>query len=168
MSNVIAVTGHRPKKISPELYDPMSDLSKRYINSFKKFLIENNCDYAISGMALGIDTLFAIAVLQLRKEGYSIKLECAIPCLNHGDKWPPSSQHLYDMILNKSDKVTLVSNIPYNRNVMQIRNEYMVDHCDLLLAIYDGGRGGTENCIQYAKTKECNIKIFSPFDFIKE
>jgi uncharacterized phage-like protein YoqJ len=38
---------------------------------------------------------------------------------------------------------------------MQIRNEWMVDHCDLLVALWDGSPGGTGNCIRYAKRAKC-------------
>lgn len=34
---------------------------------FKELLIQNNCNEAIAGMALGADMIFAIAVLELKK-----------------------------------------------------------------------------------------------------
>ncbi len=34
---------------------------------------------------------------------------------------------------------------------MQKRNEWMVDNCDMLVAVWDGTDGGTYNCIDYAK-----------------
>jgi len=33
---------------------------------------------------------------------------------------------------------------------MQTRNIWMVDNCDLVLALWDGSDGGTGNCIKYA------------------
>ena len=33
---------------------------------------------------------------------------------------------------------------------MQKRNEEMVDRCDLLIGVWDGSKGGTYNCINYA------------------
>lgn len=77
----IAVTGHRPNKLfGYNMDDP------RYVaikNIIKGFLIGAGCTDAYTGMALGIDQLFAIAVLQLKNEGWPIKLHCAIPCANH-------------------------------------------------------------------------------------
>jgi uncharacterized phage-like protein YoqJ len=33
---------------------------------------------------------------------------------------------------------------------MQIRNEWMVDRADQVIAIWDGTSGGTANCVEYA------------------
>jgi uncharacterized phage-like protein YoqJ len=34
----------------------------------------------------------------------------------------------------------------------QLRNEFMVDAADVLAAFFDGSRGGTFNCVQYARS----------------
>ncbi|WP_188052008.1 hypothetical protein [Azospirillum sp. Sh1] len=34
---------------------------------------------------------------------------------------------------------------------MNTRNEWMVDHSDRLLALWDGSQGGTANCVRYAR-----------------
>ena len=33
---------------------------------------------------------------------------------------------------------------------MQERNKWMVDHCDEVLALWNGTSGGTSNCVAYA------------------
>lgn len=74
----ICVTGHRPNKLyGYNLSDPRW---QRLKEQFKSILKENNCEEAITGMALGVDTVFAFAVLELKNEGYDIRLHCAIPC----------------------------------------------------------------------------------------
>lgn len=35
--------------------------------------------------------------------------------------------------------------------LMQKRNEYMVDLADRVIAVWDGSKGGTANCIKYAE-----------------
>src|SRR3546814_16271306 len=35
---------------------------------------------------------------------------------------------------------------------LQKRNEWMVDHADELVALWDGSRSGTGNCVAYANT----------------
>ena len=144
----ICVTGHRPNKLYG--YN-LSD--KRWIDlkeKFKQLLIENNCDEAITGMALGVDTVFALAVLELKQECYNIKLHCAIPCKNHSCKWIKESVDLYNNILSKADIVKLVSDEEYKPWLMQKRNEYMVDLADKVIAVWDGSKGGTGNCVHYA------------------
>lgn len=39
----------------------------------------------------------------------------------------------------------------YNAKKLQIRNKYMVDKSDILLAIWNGDKSGTKNCIDYAE-----------------
>ena len=145
----ISVTGHRPNKMYG--YN-LSD--SRWIDlkeKFKKLLVENGCDEAITGMALGVDTVFALAVLELKTEGYSIKLHCAIPCKNHSCRWIKESVDLYNDILSKADTVKLVSDEEYKPWLMQKRNEYMVNLADKVIAVWDGSNGGTGNCVKYAK-----------------
>lgn len=114
-------------------------------------------------MALGVDQIFALAVLELKQEKYDIKLICTIPCKNHPCKWTEDSKRIYYNILSKADEIVQVSDKPYQPYLMQLRNEYNVDRCDELLAIWDGIKeGGTYNCIKYATTKKKHIKIINP------
>lgn len=146
---VICVTGHRPNKLyGYDLSDPRWQMLKL---TFKTILQENHCTEAISGMALGVDTVFALAVLELKEEGVDIKLHCAIPCKNHSCKWPQKSIEQYNEILQKADVVKLVSNQEYKPYLMQKRNEYMVDLSEKVIAVWDGSKSGTANCVEYAK-----------------
>lgn len=106
---------------------------------------------------IGSDTVFALAVLELKEEGYDIKLHCAIPCKNHSCKWIRESVDLYNDILSKADTVKLVSDEEYKPWLMQKRNEYMVDLADKIIAVWDGSKGGTGNCVRYAE--KCSKKI---------
>jgi uncharacterized phage-like protein YoqJ len=156
----ISVTGHRPNKLyGYNLKDKRYDELK---NSLKKILIENNCTEAITGMALGVDTVFALAVLELKEEGHDIKLHCAIPCKNHSSKWFKESIDLYDNILEKADTVKLVTDEVYKPYLMQVRNEYMVNLADKVIAVWDGSNGGTGNCVKYAQKQNKEIIIINP------
>lgn len=151
----ICVTGHRPNKLYG--YD-LTD--KRWIelkNKFKELLIGNNCDEAITGMALGVDTVFALAVLELKNEGQDIKLHCAIPCANYTWKWIKESVEQYDEIIKRADIYKLVSDEFYKPYLMQKRNEYMVDLADKVIAVWDGSKSGTGNCVRYAE--KCGKEI---------
>lgn len=160
----IGVTGHRPNKMyGYDIYNKQWNTLKEM---FKKLLIENNCDEAITGMALGVDTVFALAVLELKEEGHNIKLHCAIPCRNHSCKWAKESVDLYNSILAKADKVVLVTDEEYKPWLMQKRNEYTVDLADKLIAVWDGSSGGTGNCVRYAAKRSKEIIVIKPGDVI--
>lgn len=145
----ICVTGHRPNKLYG--YNINNKQWAELKEKFKVLLIENNCDEAITGMALGVDTVFSLAVLELKEEGYDIELHCVIPCRNHSCKWAKESIDLYNDILSKADTVRLVSNEEYKPYLMQKRNEYMVDLADKVIAVWDGSKSGTGNCVRYAE-----------------
>ena len=145
----ICVTGHRPNKLYG--YNLSNPRWQRLKEHFKSILKENNCDEAITGMALGVDTVFALAVLELKAEGCDIKLHCAIPCRNHSCKWIKESVDLYNDILSKADTVKLVSDEEYKPWLMKKRNEYMVDLADKVIAVWGGSKGGTANCVNYAE-----------------
>lgn len=159
----IAVTGHRPSKMPPQYgYDTENQAWASLKEKIKTILMKKKCTDAWTGMALGVDTVFAEAVLELKQEGFCIKLHCAIPCQNHSSKWPKQSRDRYNAILAKADTVTLVTDAPYKPYLMQKRNEYMTDHADELIAVWDGNNGGTKNCVEYARKKQKSIIVVSP------
>lgn len=157
---VICVTGHRPNKLyGYDLSDPRWQELKQ---TFKTILQENHCTEAISGMALGVDTVFALAVLELKREGMDVKLRCAVPCKNYSCKWPREDIDRYQGILQKSDTLNMVSNEEYKPYLMQVRNRYMVDHSDKVIAVWDGSKSGTANCVEYAEKKQKEIIYVRP------
>lgn len=52
-----------------------------------------------------------------------------------------------------STELVVVCGGGYSPEKMQRRNAWMVDHCDFLLACWDGSPGGTGNCMAYARAK---------------
>ena len=58
--------------------------------------------------------------------------------------------------------MTLVTNASYSPYLMQKRNKYIVDNCDILLAIWDGSKGETGNCVKYARSNGVNLHIINP------
>lgn len=152
----LMVTGHRPNKLFG--YDITKHEWQLMKSMFQKFIIEKQITEVITGMALGVDTVMALAVLELKEQGNDIKLHCAIPCQNHDSKWLEPSRKMYKDILDKADIITLVTDKPYSANLMQIRNEFMVDNADICLAVWNGDTsGGTYNCIKYIEKvgKKC-------------
>lgn len=156
----ICVTGHRPGKMYG--YDLSDTRWVALKERFREILLKENCGEAISGMALGVDTVFALAVLELKEEGYPIRLHCAIPCRNQSKRWFRASVDLYNQILAKADIVRLVSDEEYKPYLMQKRNEYMVDLSDKVIAVWNGSAGGTGNCVAYARKKGKEILRILP------
>lgn len=157
----IAITGHRPNALyGYDLNHPCYGLIRTAI---KQALLENGCTDLYTGMALGTDQLAALAVIDLKSQGHDIKLHAAIPCQGHSSKWPQKSRDLYDAILSKCDTRTLVTDAPYTAKAMMDRNIWMVDHADMVVAVYEAGKpGGTKNCVDYALQRKKPVWCIPP------
>jgi len=154
----LAITGHRPNKLGND-YDLKSPLTKAIENRLQQIVNELNPTLMISGMALGIDTLWAQLAL---KNG--IDLLAAIPFKGQEITWPEKSQRLYHYILDQAKYIVYVSEGSYSAYKMQVRNIWMVEECDKLVAVWDGTSGGTKNCVEYADGKK-EIIIVNPKDY---
>ncbi len=155
------VTGNRPKGL-PWKYNEGDIRCIKCKQEIKNILlndINEGFNYFISGMALGIDMIFAEIVLQLRVVYPHIKLECAIPCINQTEKWFQKDINRYNSILNNADKVTYVSSSEYYNGCMEKRNQYMVNQSNKVLAVFNGQIGGTSQTIKYAQENSKTVEI---------
>ena len=153
MTKTICVTGHRPKTLYG--YDLTHPRWVELHDVFQKILVEKNCTDAITGMALGVDTVFALAVLDLRNKGYKIRLHCAVPCRNLTEPWFDDEDiWRFGNILERADEVVYVTDSEYVPGCLEERNKYMVNHSDEVIAVWNGEKkGGTFHCISYANFK---------------
>ena len=110
------------------------------------------------GMARGVDIWAAEIVLNLRKKNKDLHLICASPYEKFEARWSQDWQKRYRKIIKKADYVKYVSP-EYSLACFQIRNEYMVNHSNLLIAVYNGEVGGTRNTLNYAKKKYIEIIV---------
>lgn len=148
---IVAFTGHRPDKLGN--WDPLHPVVIRVKFAIQRVLIELWPKKVISGMALGVDQWAAQEAVLL-----GIPFVAVLPCDNPETRWPLPSQERYRELLKRAAEVVVVRPGPYHEWKMDRRNEWMVDNCDLLIAVHDGSRGGTANCIAYAASKERDVR----------
>jgi uncharacterized phage-like protein YoqJ len=154
---IVAFTGPRPQKLGG--FDNETNLSKPIKAKLKQVLEEIKPVKTISGLAQGIDSWAIDVCLEL-----SIPYIGACPFLGQEKVWPKESQERYHKYLKLAEKVVIVSEGGYAGYKMQVRNEWMVDNCDLLIAVWDGTMGGTGNCVNYAKSKNKKMIIINPLE----
>ena len=129
-------TGHRPEKM---------ELGEKEIKS----LLEKAIDEAIAdgyvtfitGMAMGTDIWAAEIVLERRR--YKMK---------------------FNKILKNADLVKEI-NDHYFTGCYQVRNEWMVDRSNLVIAVFNGQKSGTKNTVDYAKRK--GVKVINILEVVK-
>lgn len=172
---VACFTGHRPNKL-PGGYDYTSEKNLILANEIENQIIELyniGVRHFICGGALGVDQIAFNVLTKLRdKENFNITIEIAIPFDGFESQWPFESKALFYKQLVFADKITAVdtnshykTTAPvgkYHPEKMEKRNHYMVDHSQYIIAVFDGSKSGTYNCINYARLKNRTIKIINP------
>lgn len=138
---IVAGTGHRPDKLGGYSTAIKGKLRDTAVTGLRK----THATQVISGGALGWDQALARAALD-----YKIPLTLALPFEGFWSRWPESSIRELHMQIEAADKVVYVCEPGYAPWKMQERNKWMVDHCDAVLALWNGTDGGTANCLKYA------------------
>lgn len=134
----IALTGHRCQRLGlPE--DEKSSRWDNITNWIKAILEEliNSEEVAdiYCGMASGCDIKLGCIVAQMKTEK-NIRLHCVLPCRNYNSTHP-----YYEEIKARADEWIELSDEFY-KGCDNVRGQYMVDCCDVLLAIWDKNKSG--------------------------
>lgn len=154
VEKIYAATGHRPPKVggySTEARERLIRIAKYHLSTSPLGMP----DKGISGMALGWDTAWAMALIQI-----GIPLIAAIPFEGQESRWTDPDKRLFNDIIKQAESVYVVSGGGYAGWKMQARNKWMVDHATRVTALWDGSPSGTANCIGYAE------KVGTPVDNI--
>jgi len=162
----VAFTGHRPNKIGGYgRHNPARTFLRTKLKEICEYMIQNcGTREFMQGMAQGIDQDAGKVILQIieeRGEEEPIALFAAVPYPSQESTWPNEAQVYYRNMLDTIcdydlGKIVYVhEDRPRNKwdaiKWLDERNHYMVDWCDLLIAVWNGTKGGTSNCIDYAK-----------------
>jgi uncharacterized phage-like protein YoqJ len=140
----VAVTGHRPDK----LHVPENDIIDRVIVALEDL----GATWMYQGMASGFDLLAARAAWI-----HNTPFAAVRPWMTHGPMKGWESRYEWAM-----EKATQIIETDQSTRypgpwAFERRNRYMVDRCEHLVAYYDGTKGGTHNCIEYASRRDIPI-----------
>lgn len=152
---ILAVTGHRPDKLGGWKVPNPTQLA--VMDLMDQALLELMPDFVITGMSLGVDQWMAeLCILN------EIPFIAAVPFEGQEKVWPPHSQAKYVQLLSRAHETIFVSDPGYASWKLQLRNEWMVNKSDMLLAVFNGSSGGTANCVAYAKKQKRKIRFIDP------
>ena len=160
----VCFTGHKPNKlfgydITNQAYLPI----RANIRAKLLELLQKDAEMtAISGCALGIDTIAIEVCEELIQQGYNIKILLACPCKNQGKLWSTKDKLKLDNFIAKYPHIFISDE--YTMTCMQERNIYMVNNSDVVIAVWDGTNGGTANCVRYVQKKGKPIVRINPKD----
>ncbi len=159
-------TGHRPEHLpwaANENDERCIKLKSVLLELIEEAVSDGYYDF-YCGMARGIDTYAAEAVLKLAEKYPCINLHAALPCPDQSEKWPEPDRERYGRLLERTSSQMLVSPF-YTKTCMLTRNRYMVDNSSRLIAVWNGYfRGGTAYTVRYAKSEKKEVYLIRPSD----
>ena len=99
-------------------------------------------------------------VMELKARGMPLKLIAAAPYREHGKSFRGRDKFTLGNIFLQADEIVYVSEI-YSRDCMRLRNEYMVNRSDKLIAVVSDYRSGTGQTIRYAEKRRIEVRIIN-------
>lgn len=156
----VALTGHRPQRLGlpeDELDDKWLTIA-RWLHSVYMMLNEECEEIDIyCGMASGCDIKFGLTMIQHD----NVNLHCVLPCKGY------NSKHQYFKTLKEYADEWIELSDEFYKGCDNVRDQYMVDHCDILLTIWDGNKsGGVWSTIRKAQKAGKKI-IYIPTELLK-
>jgi uncharacterized phage-like protein YoqJ len=110
--------------------------------------IKKGVSHFYCGMALGYDQMFARILIEKH-----LKWTAVIPFLGQEKIWKKSQQKEYRNLLRFSTKRIILAR-EYSPEVFHVRNEYMIKHSNLCLAVYSEREfGGTYETLKKTEGK---------------
>ena len=150
MIRACALTGHR---------EVLHDFNKNELYDKLEELIKQGCDTFFCGMAEGFD-LIALECLKDLKSKYHIYIEACIPYEGQELHFPPAERKKYRELLLWCDRKTVM--FPgYRNGCFLIRNRYMVECADVLLAYCKKSSGGSAYTVKYAREQGKEVYFLS-------
>lgn len=155
----LGITGHRPEKLGG--YNDYSNLSAPLKLKMRDFFLEKGVTTLVSGMALGVDQ-WAVEVAL----GMGIKVAAMIPCIDQQRLWPDLVQTRYaNLLLSVREAggfVFFVSLDKYSTGCMHRRNLEIINTSNEILAVWDGTKSGTKDCVKSALRAGTPVTVLNP------
>jgi uncharacterized phage-like protein YoqJ len=163
----ICITGHRPNKLGGYESNETAFWVKEQLRQALERAVKRGAIALISSGTIGVGLWAADIIIELKenpekKPSREIKLVIAQPFESPSSRWPVQERRQYEKILQKANKIVLINDGPAAAYKIQKRNEWMVDHSDAMIAVWDGSEGETSTCINYARKQNKPILIFDP------
>ena len=150
-----AFTGHR--RIESRHMQKLPELVLRAV----QYAYDNGCRKFITGGAIGFDTLAAREVIKFRISHPDVSLVLALPCIEQDAKWNSAQKNAYSFTLAVADEVIYTSEV-YTKNCMAIRNRYLADKADLLIAYVGRSNSGAAQTVRMAESMNKRIYNLYP------
>lgn len=161
-SQAVCFSGHRPERL-PGYGDPKNREAQRLITILREHIVDaihRGKLYFIHGAMAGFDLLAAEQVISLKNQFPNIQLISVAPYSVHffsREKcWTSEWIYRAREVFRQHDFGISLSE-HYRSGIYYERNRVLVDNSSELICYHNGGKGGTEQTIRYAKSKSLHI-----------
>mgnify|MGYP004551281573 FL=1 len=166
MGRTCCFTGYRPAKLTYLHRKESGEYRRLYevLTSLIREAVAGGYDHFISGMAQGIDLMAAKILLELKAEGVNLTFEAALPGMNQTHGWSADACREYYALLDQADARHCVAGETTRYSCLK-RNDYMIAKSDLVIAVFDGKKGGTAYTVKQARKKNRDLWLIDPVTF---
>lgn len=163
-----AITGHRPTRFKFKYNENDSRckrLKKRLREQFTELYQQGVRRFLVGG-ALGVDQWSGEILLKMKLEPEykDVELVVVLPYSGHDERWDERSKERLAFLIEHSSDCITVGTKAWRESFIQ-RNRYLVDHADVLLAVYDNERSirsDTGMTVHYAEKRGLPITLIHP------
>lgn len=129
------------------------DFSEKALKKETENLILRGVVDFYNGVAMGFDLIAAETVIKLKKKYPHVRLIACIPCYNQERGYSEKDKKRYAKILQNADEKVQLAEEYYN-GCMLVRDKYMAERADVMIAYCKKETGGTAytvRCFKRAK-----------------
>ncbi len=142
MSISLAISGHQPFVLggaSEDLDRQLRRLAARWLAGQRPYEV-------VTGLAPGWDMACALAALDLH-----LPLVGALAFPGQGANWPEAARAELERVLKACDEVATISG-EKGDGIWSRRDRWVIERGDRVLALWNGGKGGTGRALAYAES----------------
>ena len=158
---IVSIIGSIPKNMPKQYGYDYSNKSYKELRKFiKSKLYEEKASEVWIGLSQGVDWCVAHAVIEMRELGFPIKLCCAVPSADYENLFKSKNLILYQNIIRRADVVTVLSTEKFTQELLEKRNEFLINKASSIYMISDFSDSEFEKEIGLIKEKNKELKQF--------
>jgi hypothetical protein len=157
---VLGITGHRKLKNQRDVVKQIHRIIERIKHSIPPLHNTTLVFSVLSSLAEGADRLVTHEVLKIP----NAQLDVVLPLAEDDyirDFKEPKSRTEFKGLLARSRRVLQLPPTATRTEAYAQAGRYVVDHCDILIALWDGkhssAKGGTAETVSYARSRKCPL-----------
>ena len=157
----IAFTGNRVLTSSggKETTALKMQICEKLYSILEKEYLANGYNTFLCGMALGFDTVSALATIQLKRKYKDIRFIAVIPFIGQDSKFSAEDKNIYSHLLGFADFSIVMNGNQYSNESYHERNDFLLANASKLIAYHNGkSRSGTASTIRKATEQGIDVE----------